>query len=96
VGERFADLVQREVVSRTNLADLRTHPKTWELLRRTRMPAVRLELGYLTNARDRSLLTSADFRDTVAEAILAAVQRLFLPPDLDPPTGQLRIPALPG
>jgi N-acetylmuramoyl-L-alanine amidase len=96
VGERFADLVQREVISRTNLADLHTHPKTWELLRRTRMPAVRLELGYLTNPRDRSLLTSADFRDTVAEAILAAVQRLFLPPDLDPPTGQLRIPALPA
>jgi N-acetylmuramoyl-L-alanine amidase len=60
------------------------------------MPAVRLELGYLTNPRDRSQLTSADFRDTVAEAVLAAVQRLFLPPDLDPPTGQLRIPALPG
>jgi N-acetylmuramoyl-L-alanine amidase len=96
VGERFADLVQREVVSRTNLRDLRTHPKTWELLRRTRMPAVRLELGYLTNPRDRGQLTSADFRDTVAEAVLAAVQRLFLPPDLDPPTGQLRIPALPG
>ena len=52
LGERFAGLVQREIVARTDLADLRSHPKTWDLLRHTRMPAVRLERGYLTNAGD--------------------------------------------
>ncbi|MCU1693699.1 MAG: cell wall hydrolase/autolysin, partial [Frankiales bacterium] len=31
------------------------------------------------------------FRDTVAEALLVAVQRLYLPPDLDQPTGVLRL-----
>jgi N-acetylmuramoyl-L-alanine amidase len=92
VGERFADLVQREVVARTDLADCRSHPKSWPLLRGTRMPAVRLELGYLTNPHDRSALASREFRAVVAEAILAAVQRIFLPADLDPPTGSFRLP----
>ncbi|ONH37864.1 N-acetylmuramoyl-L-alanine amidase [Protofrankia sp. BMG5.30] len=94
VGERLATLVQKELVSRTDLVNCRTHAKTWELLRRTRMPAIRTDLGYLTNPHDAAALGSPEFRDTVAEAILAAVQRLFLPPDLDPPTGQLRVPTL--
>jgi N-acetylmuramoyl-L-alanine amidase len=94
VGERFADLVQREVCARTDLDDLRTHPKTWDLLRRTRMPAVRIELGYLTNPGDAARLSDPAFRDVLAEAIVAAVQRLYLPPDEDADTGVLRIPAL--
>jgi N-acetylmuramoyl-L-alanine amidase len=58
------------------------------------MPTVRLELGYLTNPGDAARLAAAEFRDTVAEAVLAAVQRLYLPPELDQPTGVLRLPAL--
>lgn len=94
VGERFADLVQREVCARTDLADCRTHPKTWDLLRRTRMPAVRIETGYLSNPGDAARLADAAFRDVLAEAVVAAVQRLYLPPDEDAETGFLRIPAL--
>ena len=94
VGEQLASLVQREVVARTDLLDCRVHEKTWELLRLTRMPAVRLELGHLTHSGDAARLADAAFRDTVAEALLVAVQRLYLPPDLDPPTGVLRLPSL--
>jgi N-acetylmuramoyl-L-alanine amidase len=94
VGERFADLVQREVCARTDLVDLRTHAKTWDLLRRTRMPAVRIEVGYLSNAGDAARMADPDFRDVLAEAIVAAVQRLYLPPDEDAQTGILRIPQL--
>jgi N-acetylmuramoyl-L-alanine amidase len=94
VGERLATLVQKELVSRTDLVDCRTHAKTWELLRRTTMPAIRVDLGYLTNPRDAAALGSAEFRAVVAEAILAATQRLFLPPEQDAPTGQLQVPRL--
>jgi N-acetylmuramoyl-L-alanine amidase len=91
VGEHLASLVQREVVARTDLLDCRVHGKNWELLRLTRMPAVRVELGHLTNRSDAAHLADPAFRDTVAEALLVAVQRLYLPPDLDAPTGVLRL-----
>jgi N-acetylmuramoyl-L-alanine amidase len=94
VGEHLASLVQRELVARTGLLDGRVHGKTWSLLRLTRMPAVRLELGYLSHPGDAALLADPAFRDTVAEGLLVAVQRLYLPPDLDPPTGLMRLPAL--
>jgi len=92
IGERLADLVQRELVARTGLTNGRTQAKTWPLLRRTRMPAVRVELGYLTSPLDRARLTDPLFRDTVAEGLLVAVQRLYLPQADDPPTGVMRIP----
>src|SRR5690606_26711928 len=70
LGERLAELVQEEVVARTGLRDCRTHAKTWDLLRLTRVPAVRVEVGYLTSTDDRLLLAEPLFRDTVAAAMV--------------------------
>ncbi|MDP9429325.1 MAG: N-acetylmuramoyl-L-alanine amidase [Actinomycetota bacterium] len=92
VGEQFANLVRREVVARTGMLDLGSHPKTWDLLRMSRMPAVRLDCGYLSHPVDRLLLLDARLRSTVASAVLAAVQRLFLPAEADPPTGTFVLP----
>lgn len=93
IGERLADLAQRELVARTGLGDNRIHGKTWALLKLTRMPAVRVELGYLTSPADRAKLCDARYRDTMAEGLLVAVQRLYLPTADDPTTGVMRIPA---
>lgn len=93
LGERLADLVQREIVARTRMLDARIHAKSWELLRLTRMPAVWIEVGYLTSPEDRARILDPVFRDVVAEAILVAVQRLYLPAEADPPTGVMRFPA---
>jgi N-acetylmuramoyl-L-alanine amidase len=87
VGEQFANLVRREVIARTGMLDLGSHPKTWDLLRMTRMPAVRLDCGYLSHPVDRLLLLDARLRSTIAHAVLAAVQRLYLPAEADPQTG---------
>lgn len=92
VGEHLAGLVQREVVARTGLLDCRVHAKTWGLLRLTQMPAVRVEVGHLTHPDDAAHLADPAFRDVVAEALLVAVQRLYLPADADPATGALRLP----
>lgn len=91
VGERLAGLLHRELLARTGLSDCRTHGKTWDLLRLTTMPAVQVDLGYLTNAHDRALLTDPQFLDDAAEAMLAAVQRIYLTGDLDSPTGTLHV-----
>ncbi len=93
-GERFASLVQREIVARTDLVDLRSHAKTWDLLRRTTMPAVRIDVGYLTNPGDAARLADPAFRDVVAEAVVVAVQRMYLSPETDTRTGLLRLDEL--
>ena len=87
IGRNLADFIQREVVARTGLRDCRTHGRTWDLLRLTRMPTVQVDVGYITNPRDRAMLVSTRTRDSIAEGILAAVKRLYLLGKNDRPTG---------
>jgi len=91
VGERFASLVQREICARTDFVNCRTHAKTWDLLRLTKAPAVRIDLGYRTNPGDVARLSRPDFRDVIAEALVIAIQRLYLAAEDDAKTGTLRI-----
>ena len=90
-GERFASLVQREIVARTDLTDLRSHAKNWDLLRRTRMPAVRIDLGCVTRADDAAALADDAVLAEVAHAVVVAVQRVYLAPEEDSPTGLLSL-----
>ena len=92
VGEEFANLLRREVIARTGMLDCGSHAKTWDLLRLTRMPAVRVDCGYLSHPVDRLLLLDARLRNTIAQAAVAAVQRLFLPADDNPKTGTFLLP----
>src|SRR6195952_1989881 len=87
IGRSLADFIQREVVARTGLLDCRTHGRTWDLLRLTRMPTVQVDVGYITNHRDRDMLVSEQTRDEIAEGILAAGKRLYLLRKNDRPTG---------
>ncbi|MBV9091727.1 MAG: peptidoglycan-binding protein [Mycobacteriaceae bacterium] len=87
IGRNLADFIQREVVARTGLQDCRTHGRTWDLLRLTRMPTVQVDIGYITNPGDRGMLVTTQTRDSIAEGILAAVKRLYLLGKNDRPTG---------
>jgi N-acetylmuramoyl-L-alanine amidase len=91
VGEHLADLVLREIVARTDLANCRSHGRSWTLLQQTTMPVVRVEAGYLTHPSDAARLADPAFRDTLAEAVLVSLQRLYLGDDDTATTGVLRL-----
>jgi N-acetylmuramoyl-L-alanine amidase len=89
-GSQLAAFLQRELVARTGMADLRSHACTFDILRVTPMPAVQLELGYLSNPQDADRLRDGAFRDVVAEAVVVAVQRLYLS-EQNTVTGTMRL-----
>ena len=91
VGAKLATLIQREITARTDLINCRTHARTWELLRLTKAPTVRVDLGYLTNESDATKLARAGFRDTLAEALVVSIQRLYFAVEEDAATGTLSI-----
>ena len=91
VGERFAALVQREITARTDLLNCRTHAKSWDLLRLTKAPTVRIDLGYLSNPGDAKRLADPVFRETIVESLMIAIQRLYLSSESDAKTGTLKI-----
>lgn len=91
VGERFATLAQREICARTDLLNCRIHAKTWDLLRLTKSPTVRIGLGYSSNPGDLKRIAEPAFRETIVEALMIAIQRLYLAAENDAKTGTLKI-----
>lgn len=95
VGRELANLVSREIASRTPLLDCRSHAKSWESLRVLNTPKIYVLAGYASNEHDHALLEDADVRADLAEAIVAAVQRLFLTEQNDYDTGTLDLSNVP-
>ncbi len=94
VGEELAGLIQREIVARTGLTDCRTHPRSWAILQRSAMPAVRVEIGYLSHPDDAAYLSTTEHLATVADAIVVALQRVYLGEDDMSATGVLDVAEL--
>lgn len=78
-GERAARRIHSAILNATDLDDCRVQHKTWELLRLTKMPAVWIEAGYLSNARDAARWADPLFVDNLAEAIAAGIVAFFTP-----------------
>jgi N-acetylmuramoyl-L-alanine amidase len=76
---RLAEIAQEEISSRAGLLDAKAHAKTWDLLRLTRMPSIKVELGYATSPHDSALLASAQTRDNIAAGLSSAITRILAP-----------------
>jgi N-acetylmuramoyl-L-alanine amidase len=76
-GHTLAELIQEEVTAATGLRDGRTHPKSFGLLRETRMPAVHVEPAFITNPKEERLLFEDPFRRELIRAIANALERYF-------------------
>jgi N-acetylmuramoyl-L-alanine amidase len=71
-GMRLAEIMLEHVCA-LGLVDGRAHAKTFPALRETRMPAVVLEAGYITNSEEARLLEDPAFQTRLAEAVGEAV-----------------------
>lgn len=82
-GRALAELILDEVSTRSSARHCGAQPKTWDLLRLTRMPCVHLDLGYLSNPKDAARLGDPGGRDLIAKSIATALIRFFAPPPQD-------------
>lgn len=78
-GQLAATLLLDGITERTDLANLDRSARTWDLLRLTRMPCVRIEIGNLAVSTDAARLADPVFTDTLAGAIAESVVRFFSP-----------------
>lgn len=78
-GLALAEMLLEQICG-LGLIDARTHTKTFPVLRETRMPAVVLEPGYVTNPDEESLLAGEDFQAALAIAILESLARFVRAP----------------
>ncbi len=76
-GEKIARLVQASLVETTNLADRGVKFANYYVLRKTAMPAILVELAFISNPQEEAMLANPDFQDVCARAIAAGVKRFY-------------------
>jgi N-acetylmuramoyl-L-alanine amidase len=75
-GEHLADLLQDHLV-RCGLVNCRSHGKAYPILRETRMPAVVVEPGFITNPDEAKMLSAPGTAEPVIRAMVRAVRAYF-------------------
>jgi len=76
-GKAIARVMQEELVKATGMKDRGIHGARFYVLRNTKMPAVLVEAGFISNAGDERLLQDPAFRRRVAEGIFRGIVRYF-------------------
>ena len=72
-GERLARSIQTELVRETKLADRGVKFANFAVLRKTAMPAVLVELGFISNPAEERLLRDPAWQEKAARAIAIGI-----------------------
>ncbi|MNV12182.1 Sporulation-specific N-acetylmuramoyl-L-alanine amidase [compost metagenome] len=70
----LAGVMHKYLVEATGLPDRKVRQKSLQVTRETKMPAVLLEVGYLSNKNDEPLMYDDAFQERVAEGIVAGIK----------------------
>ncbi len=73
----LAQIIQREVVKRNGLRDLKARRGNYFVLRENPQLAVLVELGYLTNYQEELVINSNKFQENSAEGIFQGILHYF-------------------
>lgn len=74
-GKRLAELIQAELLKVDPENYRSALPGNYRVLRLSQMPGVIVEIGFLTNERDRELIATEAYRERVADAVVLGVLR---------------------
>jgi N-acetylmuramoyl-L-alanine amidase len=76
-SQSLAETIQASMISRLGLENRRAKPEEYLVLRLTSMPAVLVEVAFLSNQKEERLLADASFRQAAAEAIFQGILNYF-------------------
>ena len=73
-GRRLAQIAQNELVRKlmTTNRGIKSRPEL-SVLRRSTMPSIIAEVGYMSNTNERNKLKNANFRQQAAEALCSSI-----------------------
>jgi N-acetylmuramoyl-L-alanine amidase len=73
----LAKALQTSLIEAGNLQDRRVNSANFYVLKRTNMPASLVELAFISNPNEESLLSSPDFQQKMAQGIVRGLERFF-------------------
>lgn len=77
-NQRLAQTIHSPFVSNLGMIDRRIHnDQSFYVIRNAQMPAVLLELGYMTNSSEEARIKTADFQNRAAQSIANSIIEYF-------------------
>ncbi|ODA40241.1 N-acetylmuramoyl-L-alanine amidase [Desulfosporosinus sp. BG] len=76
-GKALAELIQEQLTRLQSDNKRKAKAGDYYLINQTKMPAVIVEVGFISNPRERKLLLSNSYRDLIAEAIGTGIDQYF-------------------
>lgn len=77
-NQRLAQAIHSPFVSNLGMIDRRIHnDQSFYVIRNAQMPAVLLELGYMTNSSEEARIKTADFQNRAAQSIANSIIEYF-------------------
>ena len=73
IAQSFADVVNTSLVRQIELRDIGTFSANFAVLRLTRMPAILVEVAFISNPYEASLLATPSFRQNCAVGIFNGI-----------------------
>lgn len=73
----LAEILQKHLVRQTKAVDLGVKRNNFYVLRNTNIPAVLVEIGFLSNAKEAKLLAKSSYRLEVALGLLSGINAYF-------------------
>lgn len=77
VSMNFASSVQSQLISQLPNARQEINDGDYYILKESKLPAILIECGYLTNSEEETLLMSEEYQNKVAYAIMCGVVKYF-------------------
>ena len=72
-GQALAEIIQQSIISNLGMTDRGVRQARFYVLRKTTMPAVLVEIGFVTGSEDAPRLTSSQWQSQMANAIVRGV-----------------------
>ena len=73
-GQALAQCVQNSMASHTNTVNRNAKFARFYVIRNSRLPAILVESGFVSNETERKRMKSADFRESIARSVAAGIQ----------------------
>lgn len=80
-GKEYATIIQKDLLKNLGSKDLGVKSNTFVVIKKTKMPAVLVEFGCLSNEAERAKLDTEEYRQKAAESLAESILKII--PKLD-------------
>ena len=76
-GKEYATIIQNDLLKNLGSKDLGVKSNTFVVIKKTKMPAVLVEIGCLSNADERAKLDTEEYRQKAAESLAESIMKIM-------------------